>query len=78
MYIKINTQSIAHHPPYDAQLAHRTAEERETNFSSLRNSFHVMLYGMEYPFGQFNSTVLFPPSPLGPLLRVAFAVYNTA
>jgi len=39
-----------------------------------------MSYGMEYPFGQFKSAVLiqFPPSSLGPSLRMALALYSTA
>ena len=39
----------------------------------------LLLDVMEYPFGQFQSAVLIlsPPSSLGPLLSVAFALYNT-
>ena len=50
------------------------------NSHSLQNSFHVMSYGMEYPFGQFKSAVLilFPLSSLGPSLQMALAWYNTA
>jgi len=35
---------------------------------------------MEYPFGQFQSTILilFPPWSLGPLLQMALALYNAA
>ena len=80
MYMTSGVQAVAHYPLTNAQLAHQTAEQREMNFCPLQNSFHMMSYGVEYPFGHFKSTVLvlFHPSPLGPLLRVAFAVYNTA
>ena len=48
------------------------------NSHSLENSFHVMPYGMKYPFGQLKSAVLipFPPSSLGSLLGMALALYN--
>jgi len=46
----------------------------------IKNSFHLMTYGMEYPFGLFKSAVLilFPHSILGPSLMKALALYNTA
>lgn len=50
------------------------------NSHPLQNSFHTMSYGMENPFGQFQSAILilFPPSFLGPLLTMALALHNTA
>jgi len=50
------------------------------NSHHLPNFFHMMSHGMEHPFGQFQSAVLilFPPSFLGPSLRMALALYNTA
>ena len=73
-------QAIAHHPLTNAQLAPHSAEESHMHCHPLQNSFHVMSYGMEYPFGQLKSAVLilFPPSSLGPSLRMALALYNTA
>jgi len=75
MYITSDAQTIAHHTMTKAQLAPQTTEERETNSHSLQNSFHLMLYGMEYLFWQVKSAVLslFPPSSLGPLLQMALA-----
>ena len=67
------------YPPTDAQLAPWAMEGSEMNSHALQNSFCMMLYGMEYPFGQIKSAVLilFSPSSLGPLLRMVFALYNT-
>ena len=45
-------------PPTYAQLAPRAAEESKMNSHPLQNSFHMMSYSMEYPFGQFKSAVL--------------------
>ena len=79
MYITIDAQAIAHHTPTDAQAALWAVEERCMNFYPHQNSC-MMAYGMEYPFGQLKSAVLilFPPSSLGPSLRMALALYNTA
>lgn len=84
IYIRIwvyitSAQAIAHHSPADAQPAPWGAEESEMNFQPLQNSF-CMSYGMEYPFDQFKSAVLiaFPPGSLGPSLRMALALSNTA
>ena len=67
-------------PLNDAQLAPQAAGERRMKSHPLQNSFYMMPYGMEYPFGQFKSAVLnlFPPRSLGPLLKMALALYNTA
>ena len=80
MYVKSDAKGTAHHPQTDAQLAPRAAEERKLSSHPLQNSFHMLSYGMEYPFGQFQSAVLilFSPSYLGPWLRTALALYNTA
>ena len=80
MYVTSDTQVIAHHAPAKAQLASSAAGERVMNPHPLQNSFHVMSYSMEYPFGQFKSAVLilFPPSSLGPSLIKALAQCNTA
>lgn len=80
MYTTSGTQAIAHHPQTNAHLNPRAAEERQMNSHPLQNSFHMMPYGMECPFGQSKSAVLtlFPPSSLGPLLRTALALSNTA
>jgi len=80
MYITSDAQAIAHYPPANAHLASWAAEESKLNSHSLKHSFHLMLYGTEYPFGQFKSAVqiLFPLSSLHPLLRMASALYNTA
>ena len=71
MYITSGAQEIAHHTPANAQIALQWVENRDE--LSLQNSFHMMLYGMEYPFGKFKSAVLilFPPSSLGPSLSMA-------
>ena len=79
MYIISDAQAINRQPPTDAQLAPQATEEREMNSHPLQNSFHMMPYGLEYPFGQFKSAVLilFPSSSLCPLLRMALALYST-
>ena len=80
MCITNDAQAIAHHPPNHALLTLWATEESEVNSHSLQNSFCMMSYGMEYPFVQFKSAVLilFLPSSLGPSLRIASALYNTA
>ena len=80
MNITSDAQAVAHHPLTDAQLAPWAAEESQMKSHPLQNSFHMMSYGMEYPFVQFRSAVLilFPPSSLSPLLRMALALYNIA
>ena len=80
MYITSDAQAIAYHLPTNAQLALQAAEERKLSSHPLQNSIYMMSYGMEYPFGQFKPAVLilFPPSSLGPSLRMALSPYNTA
>jgi len=80
MYTRNDAQAIFYHPQTDAQLGPWAAMESEMNSHALQNSFHLMSYGMEYPFGQFESAVLilFPPISLGPLLTMASALCNTA
>ena len=80
MYIISDTQALGHHLWADAQFTPQAAEEPETNSHRLQNSFRMMSYSMEYPFGQFKSAVLtvFPPSSLGLFLRTALALYDTA
>ena len=76
MYVTSDAQAIARHTPTDAQLAYK--QRKRGNSHLCQNSFHMMLYGMEYPFGQFKSAVLilFPPSSLGSSLRMVLALYN--
>lgn len=52
LYITGDAQAIAHHSSTDAQLAPQAAEERVMNSHPLLNSFCLILYGMEYPFGR--------------------------
>ena len=63
MYITSDAKATAHHAPSNAQLAPKTAKERDMNSYTLQNSFLMMPYDMEYPFGQIKSAViiLFPP-----------------
>ena len=79
MYITSDTQAIAYHLPVKAQLAPRAVQEHEMNSHPLQNSFCMMSYGMEYPFGWFKSHVLilFPPRSLSPSLRMVLALYKT-
>ena len=46
----------------------------------LQNSFHMMPYDMEYPFGQFILAILilFPLSSLGASPWMTLALYNGA
>ena len=71
VYVKSDAQRIACCSLISAQLAPWAVEENEMNSHLLQNSFHTVSYGMEYPFGLFESTILilFPPSFLGPFLR---------
>jgi len=64
MYLTSGAQTIAHHLLTSAQLASWAAKEPDE--SPLQNSFCLMSYDMEYPFGQFKSAVLiiFPPRSL--------------
>ena len=51
------------------------------NSGPFQNSFRLMPYGMEYPFGQITLAVLipFPSSPLlRALLRMALALCSSA
>lgn len=61
-------QAMAHHPPTDA-LPAPCSECLPAQLLSLFKLFHVISYGLEYPFGQFRSSVLVlsPPSSLCPL-----------
>ena len=67
MYTTGDAQAIVHHPLTDAQPTTWAAEMKS---HSLQNSFHMMSYGIEYPFGQLKSAllILFPPNSLGPSL----------
>ena len=38
-------------------------EQQKMKSQSLQNSFHMVKYSMEYPFGQFKSVVLILSSP---------------
>ena len=71
MYVTSDAQAIAHHPSTDAQVALEQGKS---------SAFCLMSCDIEYPFGQYKSAVqiLFPPSSLGPSLRMALALYNTA
>lgn len=63
-----------------AQLAPQAAVGARHELLPLHNSFHLMSYDTEYLFSQFKSAVLilFPSSSLGPSLRMALGLYNTA
>jgi len=56
------------------------AAEEWDELPALQNSFCMMSYGTEHPFGQLESAVLilFPSSSLGPLLQMALGLHNTA
>lgn len=60
--------------PTDTHLALQAAQDSQKNSYPLQNPFRVMSYGMVYPFGHFKSAFLnlFLPSPLGPLLWMAW------
>ena len=80
MYIKSDAQATCSplHNQFPASVPKQW--KRVMNSHPLQNSVRLMFYGMEFPFGQFKSAVLImsPPSSLGPLLRKALALYNTA
>jgi len=80
MYVTSDAQAIAHHALTDAQVAPWAMEEHEMNSHPLQSFFHIISYGMEYPFGQFKSAVLilFPPSFFSPSLWMTLSLYNTA
>ena len=80
MYITSGAQAIALHLPADAQIASWVVQKQEMSSHTLQNSSRMMSYDMEYHFGQFKSAVLilFPPSSLGPSLRMMLTLYNTA
>ena len=69
MYIRSDAQAIAHHPLIGTQPAPQAVEESSLNCHPFQNSFCMMSYGTEYPFGQFQSAlvILFPPSILSGL-----------
>jgi len=64
----------------DAQQAPQATEESQMNSLLLQNSFCILPYGIEYPFGQLKSAVLilFPSSSFGPLLTMALVLYSTS
>ena len=70
---QVMRNSIAHHPPYDGGLWMAGASPQEAGAPAANStqyySLHMMLYGIEYPFGQFSPAVLAlsPPSSLCPL-----------
>ena len=71
MCITSDRQEIAHHFLINGQLASKQWNgEREMNFHSPLNSFRLVPYCMEYPFGWFKSAllILFILSSLGPFL----------
>jgi len=76
MYIRSDAQAIAHHPLIGTQPAPQAVEESSLNCHPFQNSFCMMSYGTEYPFGQFQSAlvILFPPSSLDTLLRMSLAL----
>ena len=80
MYITSGAQAIALHLPADAQIASWVVQKQEMSSHPLQNSSRMMSYDMEYHFGQFKSAVLilFPPSSLGPSLRMMLTLHNTA
>jgi len=80
MYITSGAQAIALHLPADAQIASWVVQKQEMSSHPLQNSSRMMSYDMEYHFGLFKSAVLilFPPSSLHPLLRMALVPYIAA
>ena len=83
-FIYISVCNVMHEQflstPHPMPSQPQAGEESQMNSHPLQNSFSLMSYGIEYPFGQFKSAVLFlfPPSSLGPSLRVALALYNAS
>ena len=53
-------KAIAHHPPTNQSS---TTAARPSQLPSVLYFFHMMSYGMEYPFGQFRSAILVLPPP---------------
>ena len=77
MHITSNVEAVAQHLPSNGQAE----EESEMSSHPVHNPFHLMSYGMEYPFGPLTSAVLiwFPPSSfLRALLRTALALSRSA
>ena len=72
-----DVEALAQHLPSNGQAE----EETEMNYHPIQNPFHLMSYGMEYPFGPLTSAVLIwlPPSSfLRALLRTALALSKSA
>ena len=72
-----DVEALAQHLSSNGQAE----EETEMNYHPIQNPFHLMSYGMEYPFGPLTSAVLiwFPPSSfLRALLRMALALSRSA
>ena len=72
-----DVEALAQQLPSNGQAE----EETEMNYHPIQNPFHLMSYGMEYPFGPLTSAVLiwFPPSSfLRALLRTALALSRSA
>lgn len=71
MYVTSDSQAILHHPLTDAQLIPQAMEESDINSHPLQNSFCIMSYIMEYPFGQLKLVILilFPLQLLGPFIE---------
>ena len=77
MHITSNVEAVAQHLPTNGQAE----KESEVSSHPAQNPFHLMSYGMEYPFGPLTSAVLlwFPPSSfLRALLRTALALSKSA
>ena len=58
IYTTNNAQAIAYYLLTDVQIAHEQWQEAWWTSIFFKLSFHVMSYGMEYPFVQFRSDVL--------------------
>ena len=77
MYVRSDVEAVAQHLPNYGQAE----EDSKMNFHPVQNPFHMMSYGMEYPFGLLTSAVLiwFPASSfLRALLRTALALSRSA
>ena len=61
MYVTSDVEAVAQHLPTNGQAE----EESEMNSHPLQNPFHLMSYGMEYPFGPLTqlSSFGFLPAP---------------
>lgn len=53
MYIATHAQAISHHLSADAQLTALQCKRVRQALQLPSNSFHSMLYAMEYPLGRF-------------------------